>query len=96
MGKDSLSPADQLTLETAKMMREDFLQQNAFDGCGLLLLLSTGSTGCWQLILRYRRAVRSEAIEEWRCAPPSCSTSPARRQIGRAKNVPEESDAQSL
>ena len=30
MGKDSLSPADQLTLETAKMIREDFLQQNAF------------------------------------------------------------------
>ena len=30
VGKDSLSPADQLTLETAKMVREDFLQQNGF------------------------------------------------------------------
>lgn len=30
VGKDALSPADQLTLETAKMIREDFLQQNAF------------------------------------------------------------------
>lgn len=30
VGKDSLSAADQLTLETAKMIREDFLQQNAF------------------------------------------------------------------
>ena len=30
VGKDSLSPADQLTLETAKMLREDYLQQNAF------------------------------------------------------------------
>ena len=30
VGKDSLSPNDQLTLETAKMVREDFLQQNAF------------------------------------------------------------------
>ncbi len=30
VGKDSLSPGDQLTLETAKMIREDFLQQNAF------------------------------------------------------------------
>ena len=30
VGKDSLSPADQLTLETAKMIREDFLQQNGF------------------------------------------------------------------
>ena len=30
VGKDSLSPNDQLTLEVAKMVREDFLQQNAF------------------------------------------------------------------
>lgn len=30
VGKDSLSAGDQLTLEVAKMIREDFLQQNAF------------------------------------------------------------------
>ena len=30
VGKDSLSPADQLTLESARMVREDFLQQNSF------------------------------------------------------------------
>ena len=30
VGKDSLSPKDQLTLETARIIREDFLQQNAF------------------------------------------------------------------
>ena len=30
VGKDSIGPEDQLTLETAKMIREDFLQQNAF------------------------------------------------------------------
>ena len=30
VGKDALSPADQLTLEVARMVREDFLQQNAF------------------------------------------------------------------
>jgi V/A-type H+-transporting ATPase subunit A len=30
VGKDSLSDEDQLTLETAKMIREDYLQQNAF------------------------------------------------------------------
>ena len=39
VGKDSLSSADQLTLETAKMIREDFLQQNCLCGCGLLLQL---------------------------------------------------------
>ncbi|MFR7832634.1 MAG: hypothetical protein ACLU3F_15735 [Blautia wexlerae] len=27
---DALVPADRLTLEAAKMIREDFLQQNAF------------------------------------------------------------------
>jgi V/A-type H+-transporting ATPase subunit A len=30
VGKDSLSAADQVLLETAKIIREDFLQQNAF------------------------------------------------------------------
>ena len=30
VGQDALSPADRLTMETAKMLREDFLQQNAF------------------------------------------------------------------
>ena len=30
IGQDALSPADRLTMETAKMLREDFLQQNAF------------------------------------------------------------------
>ena len=30
VGQDALSPADSLTMETAKMVREDFLQQNAF------------------------------------------------------------------
>jgi V/A-type H+-transporting ATPase subunit A len=30
VGQDSLGPFDRLTLETARMIREDFLQQNAF------------------------------------------------------------------
>ena len=30
VGKDSLSAQDQITLEVAKMVREDFLQQNSF------------------------------------------------------------------
>ena len=31
VGKDSLGVDDQLTLEIAKMIREDFLQQNSFN-----------------------------------------------------------------
>ena len=30
VGQDSLSPADRMTMETARMIREDFLQQNSF------------------------------------------------------------------
>ena len=30
VGQDALSPADRMTMETARMIREDFLQQNAF------------------------------------------------------------------
>ncbi|MEG2389259.1 MAG: V-type ATP synthase subunit A, partial [Clostridia bacterium] len=30
VGIDALSPADRLTLETSQIIREDFLQQNAF------------------------------------------------------------------
>jgi len=30
VGQDALSPSDRMTLETARMIREDFLQQNAF------------------------------------------------------------------
>ncbi len=31
VGMDSLSPADRLLLEASRMVREDFLHQNAFD-----------------------------------------------------------------
>lgn len=31
VGPDALPEADQATLETTRMLREDFLQQNAFD-----------------------------------------------------------------
>jgi len=31
VGIDALSPSDRLTLEVARSIREDFLQQNAFD-----------------------------------------------------------------
>ena len=39
VGKDSLGVDDQLTLEIAKMIREDFLQQNSFNEIDCVLLL---------------------------------------------------------
>ena len=88
VGKDALSPADQLTLEVAKMVREDFLQQNAFmdvdsysDRTRQKLLLG--------LILDYDRQCR-EAIGKGAALQPLLDI-PAREEIGRAKYV--EADA---
>ena len=87
VGKDALSPADQLTLEVARMVREDFLQQNAFtdiDGFSSYdrqeKLLS--------MILRYEVLCR-DAIAKG--APVmKLFDIPAREKIGRAKSVPVE------
>jgi V/A-type H+-transporting ATPase subunit A len=85
VGKDSLSPADQLTLETAKMIREDFLQQNAFVDVdsfsdyrrqGMML----------QLILDYDTQCRA-AIQKGASVSDLFAIG-ARAGIGRAKSVP--------
>ena len=87
VGKDSLSAADQLTLETAKMVREDFLQQNSFvdidsyssyDRQAMLL----------GMILRYDDLCR-DAIAKGAVASKLFNID-AREQIGRAKSVPED------
>ena len=85
VGKDSLSPADQLTLETAKMIREDFLQQNAFvnidsfsDYRRQYLMM--------KLILDYDVQCR-EAIKKG-ADVAELFTIGARAGIGRAKSVP--------
>ncbi len=85
VGKDALSPADQLTLEVARMVREDFLQQNAFtdidgyssyDRQGKLLAL----------ILRYEALCR-DAIAKGADVMKLFDI-PVREKIGRAKSVP--------
>lgn len=85
VGKDSLSPTDQLTLETAKMIREDFLQQNAFvdidsfsDYRRQYLMM--------KLILDYDDQCR-EAIKKGADVSELFSIG-ARAGIGRAKSVP--------
>lgn len=87
VGKDSLSPNDQLTLEVAKMIREDFLQQNSFMEIDwyssydrqfklMTILLEYGKL-CRAAIARGADINELIAI-------------PARERIGRAKSVPEE------
>ncbi|MEG1987909.1 MAG: V-type ATP synthase subunit A [Oscillibacter sp.] len=87
VGKDALSAADQLTLEVARMIREDFLQQNAFtdiDGYSSYDRQKKLLT----LILSYDKLSRA-AIAKGAVAAKLFDI-PAREQIGRAKSVPAE------
>ncbi len=91
VGKDSLSPADQLTLETARMIREDFLQQNSF------VDIDSFSTYDRQekllaMILDYDKLCRTAIAKG---APTAkLFEIPARERIGRAKSVPADEYAQ--
>ena len=86
VGKDSLSAADQLTLETAKMLREDFLQQNGFMEVDWYSSYERQDKMI-QMILDYDKLCRA-AIEK-APPPPSCSPSlpgadgPGQERAGR-------------
>ena len=87
VGQDALSPEDRLTMETAKMIREDFLQQNAFVDIDsyseykrqfmLLHLILQCDTECREALEKGAPMNKLFAI-------------PARVEIGRAKSVPSE------
>ncbi|SFP09272.1 V/A-type H+-transporting ATPase subunit A [Oscillibacter sp. PC13] len=87
VGKDALSPTDQLTLEVARMVREDFLQQNAFmdvDGFSSY----DRQEKLLAMILNYEDLCRG-AIEKG-AGVMKLFDIPAREKIGRAKSVPAE------
>ena len=85
VGKDSLSPKDQLTLESAKMVREDFLQQNSFVDVDSFSSYDRQEK-LLAMILDYDRLCRA-AIEKG--APTAeLFAIGAREKIGRAKSVP--------
>jgi V/A-type H+-transporting ATPase subunit A len=87
VGKDSLGAGDQLTLETAKMIREDFLQQNSFNEIDWYSSLDR-QYRLLAMILKYDTVCR-EAIEKG--APMAELTEiAARERIGRAKSVPDD------
>ena len=85
VGKDALGAADQLTLEVARMVREDFLQQNAFMDVDsfsdykrqkeLLAMILSYDSLCRDAIAKGANVTELFQI-------------PAREQIGRAKSVP--------
>ena len=84
VGKDSLSPADQLTLEVAKMLREDYLQQNAFVDIDSFSTYDRQAK-LMSLILKYDAQCR-EAIAKGVSAADLFAID-ARVGIGRAKSV---------
>ena len=85
VGKDSLSPADQLTLESARMVREDFLQQNSFVDVDAFSSYDRQEK-LLALILDYDKQCRA-AIQQGADAAQLFAI-PSRERIGRAKSVP--------
>ena len=82
VGQDALSPADRLTMETAKMIREDFLQQNAFvDEDAYSSYLK--QFRLLDIVLRYDVLCR-EALDSG-CDMNALFAIDARERIGRAK-----------
>ena len=87
VGKDSLSAGDQLTLETAKMLREDFLQQNGFMEVDWYSSYDRQDK-MLSMILDYDRLCRA-AIDKGAAAADLFAI-PFREKMGRAKSVPDD------
>ena len=87
VGQDSLSSGDRLTLEVAKMIREDFLQQNAFVDIDNYSSYDRQAK-MLALILNYDSLCR-DAIDNGAEISELFSIE-VRNRIGRAKSVPVE------
>ena len=85
VGKDSLSARDQITLEVAKMIREDFLQQNSFVDIDSY---SEYDRQCRMLDMIYQYDQQCRAAAERGGVINDLFSIPAREGIGRAKSVP--------
>ena len=82
VGKDSLSAHDQLTLEIARMLREDFLQQNAFMDVDSYSSFDR-QMQLLELILHYESLCRGAVDKS--VAPAELYAIPAREKLGWAK-----------
>ena len=85
VGMDALSPEDRLKLELAQSIREDFLQQNAFEDTDSFTELDK-QAALIELIFSFGdKATKAIAVG---ADIEKISTLPVREQIGRAKAVP--------
>ena len=85
VGMDSLSAEDRLTMEVARMIREDFLQQDAF---GEIDSYSSGDRQfrLLRIVLNYE-TMAADALERG-ASMKALFELPVRETLGRAKNVP--------
>ena len=87
VGMDALSYRDRMTMETAKMVREDYLHQNAFH--------EVDTYASMQKQYRMLRLIKlfydlgNQAVADYADLDDILSC-PARERIGRAKYIPED------
>lgn len=87
VGMDALSSKDRLTMETAKIIREDYLHQNAFDDVDTY---SSMKKQFYMLKLIYEFDSKArEALENYVDINAIISC-PFKERIGRAKYIPED------
>ena len=87
VGRDSLSPEDQLKLEVTKSIREDFLQQNAFHDTDTYCSLEKQSKMLRAILQFFDSGV--EALGKGAYIS-EIEKMPIREKIARSKNVPED------
>lgn len=91
VGKDSLSESDQLKLEIAKSIREDFLQQNAFHDVDTFCSLEKQFKMLSIILGFYDKGLK--AIEDGVYVNEITSV-PSLERLGRMKEIPEDKIAE--
>ena len=87
VGPDALPETDQATLETTRMLREDFLQQNAFDEVDTYCAPTKQYQMLKTILLFYKESLA--AVN--RGAPISTIASlPVKEEIGKMKYIPQD------
>ena len=92
LGSDSLAPADRVVLETGRLLREDFLQQSAFDDVDAYCALPK-QHGMLRVLRSAHRAM-TEAVA--RDVPvDALAAVPALRDVARMRSWPDDEVAES-
>ena len=87
VGMDALSPKDRLTMETAKIIREDYLHQNAFDDVDTYTSMKKQYLMLKLIYEFYSRA--KEAVEAFAPLNEILALS-CKEKVGRAKYIKED------